>query len=137
MRNNVSYDEINKITEKIIGCAYKVSNTLGVGFLEKVYENAFALEMRKAGLEVKQQIPIQVYYDGIVVGDYFSDLLVEDCILIELKTVQALDDIHMVQCMNYLKATGLTISLLFNFASKRLEFKRIVNHLAEPTKTPR
>jgi GxxExxY protein len=75
-----TYYEINKTTEKIIGCAYQVSNTLGSGFLEKVYENALAYELNKAGLKVNQQCPIQVKYDGIPVGDYTADLLVEDCV---------------------------------------------------------
>ncbi len=127
-----SYEEINQITEKIIGCAYKVSNTLGGGFLEKVYENAFAVEMSKVGLEVNQQFPIQVKYEGVIVGDYIADILVEDCVLGEIKTVKLLDDNHMAQCMNYLKATGLNICLIFNFANRRLEIKRIVNHLIEP-----
>ena len=129
----ISYNEINQITEKIIGAAYRVSNTLGSGFLEKVYENAFAYELTKTGLSIKQQSPIKVRYDGVIVGDYTADLLVEDCLLVEIKTVKQLDDSHMAQCMNYLKATGLNICLLFNFSSRRLEFKRIVHHLAEPS----
>jgi GxxExxY protein len=87
--------EPNEITKKIIGCAYRVSNRLGNGFLEKVYENALAHELRKAGLSVKQQYPIAVEYDSIVVGDFVADLLVEDCIIVELKTAEALDDIHL------------------------------------------
>ena len=128
-----SYVELNQITERIIGCAYKVSNTLGSGFLEKVYENAFAYEMTKAGLKVSQQCPIQVKYEGTPVGDYIADLLVEDCVLVELKTVKQIDDSHLAQCMNYLRATGLNICLLFNFANRHLEFKRIVHNLIEPT----
>jgi GxxExxY protein len=85
--------ELSEITKKIIGCAYKVSNGLGSGFLEKVYENALAHELRKAGLSVRQQYPI-------VVGDFVADLLVEDCIVVELKTVKALDEIHLAQCIN-------------------------------------
>lgn len=127
-----SYEELNQITEKIIGCAFKVSNTLGSGFLEKVYENAFAYEMVNSGLKVSQQYPIQVKYEGVPVGDYTADLLVEDCVLVELKTVKQIDDNHLAQCMNYLKATGLNICLLFNFANRRLEFKRIVQNLVEP-----
>ncbi len=129
-----SYEEINQITEKIIGCAYKVSNTLGSGFLEKVYENAFAYEISKTGLNVKQQFPIQVKYENVIVGDYIADLLVEDSVLVEIKTVKQLDDSHMSQCMNYLKGTNLNICLLFNFSSRRLEFKRIVHNLIEPIK---
>jgi len=128
-----SFEEINQITEKIIGCAYKVSNTLSSGFLEKVYENAFAFELSKAGLKVNQQSPIKVRYDSMIVGDYIADLLVEDCVLIEIKTVKQIDASHLAQCMNYLKATGLNICLLFNFANRRLEFKRIVHNLIEPT----
>ena len=124
--------EINQITEKIIGCAYRVSNTLGAGFLEKVYENALGYELKKTGLKVFQQCPIHVKYDGIPVGDYIADLLVDDCVIIELKTVKQIDDSHMAQCMNYLKATGLHVCLLLNFASSHLQIKRIVNNLPEP-----
>jgi GxxExxY protein len=115
------------ITEKIIGCAYTVANTLGCGFLEKVYENALAHELRKEGLVVLQQAGVNVIYDGVVVGEYVSDLLVENEILVELKAVKALDNIHMAQCMNYLKATGLQVCLLINFGSPRIEVKRVLN----------
>ena len=115
------------ITEKIIGSAYTVANSLGSGFLEKVYENALAHELAKAGLHVVQQAAISVMYDGVIVGDYVADLLVENEILLELKAVKALDAIHMAQCMNYLKATGLTVCLLINFGTPRIEVKRIVN----------
>ena len=118
-------ESYNPITERIIGCAYTVGNALGVGFLEKVYENALAHELRKAGLKVQQQYPIQVYYDGIVVGDYVADLFIEDCILVELKAVKALDEIHQAQCLNYLKATGLRLCLLINFGNRRVEIKRL------------
>jgi GxxExxY protein len=116
-----------ELTEKIIGCAYTVANTLGAGFLEKVYETALAHELRKARLEVRQQSPVIVYYDGLVVGEYVADLLVENEILVELKAVKTLDSIHMAQCMNYLKATKLRVCLLINFGSPRIEVKRIIN----------
>ena len=116
-------ESFNPITEKIIGCAYTVSNALGAGFLEKVYENALAHELRKAGLKVRQQHPIQVHYDGIVVGDYVADLFIEDCILVELKAVKALDEIHQAQCLNYLKATCLRLCLLIKFGKTRVEIK--------------
>ena len=119
-------DEINRITEKIIGCAYKVSNTLGCGFLEKIYENSLAYELRKLGFSVKQQEDIDVYYEGVNVGHYIADLLVENLVLIETKTVKNLDDIHKAQCLNYLKATGLKICLLINFGNPRVEIKRLV-----------
>lgn len=117
--------KLNPITEKIIGCAYIVSNTLGVGFLEKVYENALAHELRKSGLTVKQQYPIRVWYDSVMVGEYTADRLVEDCILIELKSVKSLDEIRQAQCINYLKATGFHLILLLNFGKPRMEIKRI------------
>lgn len=118
-------------TEMVIGCAYTVANTLGPGFLEKVYENAHAHEMRKNGLEVKQQYAVNVYYDGIVAGEYIADLLVENLILVELKAVKGLDSVHMAQCMNYLKATGLQVCLLINFGPAKIEVKRIVNNFQD------
>ena len=118
--------ELDRITERIIGCAFKISNTLGTGFLEKVYENALVVEFRKVGLKVEQQHGIKVYYEGAVVGDYTADLLVEGQVLVELKAVKALDDIHSAQCMNYLKATGLSVCLLINFGQPKVEIKRIV-----------
>ena len=115
------------LTERIIECAYKVSNVLGCGFLEKVYENALAYELRKAGFEVKQQEPILIRYDGVVVGEYFADLLINGTVLIELKAVKEFDDNHLAQCINYLKATRLTTCLLMNFSKPRVEIKRISN----------
>ena len=120
-----SADEINKITETIIGCAYKVGNALGCGFLEKVYENALAHEIRKNGLEARQQERIKVYYDNVEVGDYEADILVQGKVIIELKAVKNFDDVHKAQCLNYLKATGLKICLLINFGNPRVEIKRI------------
>ncbi len=122
-------DELNSLTEQIIGCAYVVSNGLGCGFLEKVYENALDHELRKAGLEVQRQFPIQVRYDGEVVGEYTADLLVEGDVLVELKAVKDFDDVHMAQCLNYLKATGLKLCLLLNFGKPRVDVKRVVNKL--------
>lgn len=119
--------ELDRLTRKIIGCAYDVANGLGAGFLEKVYENALAHEIRKAGLRVQQQHCIRVRYDGIFVGDFAADLLVEDSILLELKAAKCFDDVHYVQCMNYLKATGLRVGLLINFGTPRIQIKRIVH----------
>src|SRR5690606_17436701 len=113
-----------QVTEPVIGCAFRVVNTLGYGFLEKVYENALAHELRKAGLNVRAQMPIPVWYDAVQVGDYCCDLLVEGVLLIELKTGKGIDGAHTSQCLNYLKATGLTICLLINFGP-RLEIKRL------------
>jgi len=125
-RTMASAEELNRITERVIGCAYTVSNTLGTGFLEKVYENALAHELRKNGLAVAQQHPIKVLYDGVVVGDFVADLLVEHEVLVELKAVKAFDDVHLAQCLNYLKATGRSLCLLLNFGTPRVQVKRVV-----------
>ena len=118
---------MDEISHTINGCAFTVSNTLGVGFLEKVYENALAHEIRLAGLEVEQQRVIAVNYRDIVVGSYTADLLVAGCVLVELKVAKALDPTHVAQCLNYLKATGLRVCLLLNFGGPRVEMKRLVN----------
>ncbi len=125
----------DQLTETIIACAFKVSNNLGSGFLEKVYENALAHELQKVGLQAEQQYPIQVAYDGIIVGDYYADILVNRQIIIELKTVENLTDIHLAQCLNYLKATGLHICLLLNFHHPKVQIKRIVHNLPEEKRT--
>ena len=119
-------EELNQISKRIIGCAFTVSNTLGNGFLEKVYENALVHELRKSGLTVAQQYPIEVHYDGIIVGHYIADLLVEEHVLVELKAIKALGNLELAQCLNYLKATGLRLCLLLNFGQPRVEVKRVV-----------
>ena len=121
-----SLGELNIITEKIIGCAFIVGNSLGCGFLEKVYENALAHELVKAGLTVSQQEEIRVIYDGVEVGKYETDLLVESRVLVELKAVRDLNDVFRAQCMNYLRATGYRICLLINFGNPKIEIKRII-----------
>ena len=118
--------EINRVTERIISCVYRVSNTLGSGFLEKVYENALAIELRSNGLKVEQQHPIRVFYSSEPVGDFAADLLVEDCVIVELKSARTLDDVHSAQCLNYLKATGLRVCLLVNFCRPHVEVERVV-----------
>lgn len=118
-------DGLNALTGAIIGGAYKVMNTLGSGFLEKVYENALALELRLGGLHVDQQHPMQVWYRQQMVGEYLADLLVDGRVVVELKAVQGLDRVHMAQCLNYLKATGKPICLLLNFGCPQLEIKRL------------
>ena len=119
--------ELNRLTERILACAFRVSNTLGCGFLEKVYENALAIDLKKDGLKVEQQKQVEVCYTNEVVGVYVADLLVEDAVLIELKAVRAFDDVHRAQCLNYLKASGLHVCLLMNFGTPRLDIQRIVN----------
>ena len=103
------------LTQKIIGCAYKVHNALGPGFLEKVYENALRLELEKLGLRVKQQEPISVEYEGQVVGEYYADLWVDERVVVELKAAQAFAKEHEVQLVNYLTATRIDLGLLLNF----------------------
>ncbi len=120
--------EVNEITEKIIGCVYKVSNTLGGGFAEKVYENATAIEVGKSGLRARQQYPIKVAYDGIVVGEFSADLLVEELVLVEFKAVKLLEEVHVAQSLNYLRATGLPVCLLVNFYRPKVEIRRIIPH---------
>ncbi|MCK4283547.1 MAG: GxxExxY protein [Candidatus Brocadiae bacterium] len=113
------------LTEKIIGAAYAVYNALGYGFLEKVYENALCIELRKAGLRVQQQYAVQVRYKGELVGDYVADLLVEDKVIVEAKALSALQAVHEVQLVNYLKATGIEVGLLINFG-REIEIRRKV-----------
>ena len=118
--------ELDEITEKIIGCAYEVANTLGSGFVEKVYENSLFHQLLKSGLSVKQQYQMAVYYDNVLVGEFFADLLIEEKVLLELKAVRQLDDVHTAQVMNYLKASGLPICLLINFGRPKIEIRRFV-----------
>jgi GxxExxY protein len=110
-------------TSVIINCFYKVYNTLGFGFLEKVYENALYLEMMNQGLNCKKQVPITVFYHGNAVGDYYADIIVENEIILELKAVEILIEEHEIQLINYLKATRMEVGLLLNFG-KKPEIKR-------------
>jgi GxxExxY protein len=126
--NESDQERLNVITHRIIGCAFAVGNGLGPGFLEKVYENALAHDLTKAGLIVEQQRPINVIYDNVEVGHYVADLLVNDSVLVEIKAIRALDDVHFAQCLNYLTATRLKLCLLLNFGTPKIQIKRIVNH---------
>ena len=111
------------LTQRIIGCAFNVHNTLGAGFLEQVYENALRIELTKQRLRVKQQAPIEVFYEGQVVGNYYADLWVEGRVIVELKAVRSLSKAHEVQLVNYLTATGVDTGLLLNFGPS-VEIKR-------------
>ena len=113
------------ITSEIIKIFYKVNNTLGYGFLEKVYENAIILELKKTGIKIKQQENIKVFYEGEEVGNYYADIIVEDKIILELKCCENLRDEHRNQLINYLKATNMKVGLLLNFG-KNSEFKRVI-----------
>lgn len=125
---NINSD-LNKISELIINCAFTVSNTLGCGFLEKVYENAMVIELGKRGLFVKQQYPLNVYYDNKVVGDYFADIFVNNEIIVELKTVDSINEIHEAQLLNYLKASNKKLGLIINFNKPKVQIKRMVNNI--------
>jgi len=107
--------EHKALTEIIISAFYAVYNSLGYGFLEKVYENALIYELKRRGLHVEQQVRIQVYYDGQVVGDYFADVVVENLIILELKTAEAISEAHTAQLINYLKSTRCEVGFVFNF----------------------
>src|SRR5262245_4661303 len=110
-----SEEQLNALTEKVIGCAFKVANTLGCGFLEKVYENALVHELRKNGIRCLPQQPLKVYYDEVLVGDFDVDILVEEVLLVELKATLDHHSVFVAQCLNYLRASGRLICLLFNF----------------------
>ncbi|WP_428483830.1 GxxExxY protein [Rhodopila sp.] len=116
---------LEPVTGRIIGCAFRVANTLAHGFVEKVDENALAHEMRRCGLGVVQQRGIVVFYDDVIVGEYAADLLVEDQVIVELKVVGALSDVHIPQCRNYLRATGKPLCLLINFGRPKIEIRRV------------
>jgi GxxExxY protein len=122
---------INDITYAINGAVFEVNRVLGPGFLEKVYENAVLIELRSRGLKAESQVPIKVLYKEDVVGEYLADILVEERVIVELKTVERLEKIHEAQLLNYLKATGLNIGMLVNFRHPKAEIKRLVYNLPE------
>lgn len=127
--DKVAYNKANykysEITEKIIKEVYYVYNVLGHGFLEKIYENALSKRLKDIGFKLKQQHPINVFFENEIMGEYFADLLVEDKIIIELKAIEVLNRIHEVQLVNYLKATNIEVGLLINFGPK-IQIKRRV-----------
>ena len=124
--DEAEWDRLNDMSQRIIRCAMKVSNTLGHGFAEKVYENALSFELRRAGLQVEQQASLTVHYEGVIVGEYVADIVVSGCILLELKAAKAIDETHQAQLLNYLRATGLRLGLILNFGTPRLGIKRMV-----------
>ncbi len=132
---NTDESRFNHLTETVIGCAFKVANTLGCGFLERCYENALAHELVKAGLQVEQQVQLKVWYEEIVVGEFVADLVVNGTILVELKAIERLDDVHSAQGINYLAATGLPLCLLINFGRK-VDVKRLAGPALRHTPSP-
>jgi GxxExxY protein len=118
--------DLNDITYKINGAIFEVNRELGVGFLEKVYENALLFELTEVGLKAESQVPINVKYKGSIIGEYFADIVVESQIILELKAIESLRKIHEAQLLNYLKATGMKLGLLINFTYPKAEIKRFV-----------
>jgi GxxExxY protein len=113
-----------ELTYKIIGQGMQVHRTLGHGFLEKVYENSLMVLFRKSGIFAEQQVPIKVVFEGVIVGDYFADILVDRKVILELKTCDRITDIHKAQALNYLKATGIDLALILNFGARSFEHHR-------------
>jgi len=119
-------ESLNALFEEIVGAAYEVSNTLGAGFLEKVYERALAKELTLRGIPVRPQVPYQISYKGHAIAEYVADLVVDDRLLVELKCVNALAKEHLAQCLNYLKASNLPLALLINFQHSKVVWQRVV-----------
>jgi GxxExxY protein len=115
-----------EISYKIIGLAMDVRNELGYGFLEKVYENALMILLKESGIKAEQQVPVKVYFHNQIVGEYIADILIENRIILELKSQDKVSDVRKSQTLNYLKATGLKLALLINFGKRKLEYERLV-----------
>ena len=126
------------LTERVLGAVFEVSNTLGSGFLEKVYQRALVQELRLRRIRAASEVSFSVNYKGYVVGEYFADILVEDVLVIELKCAERLSNEHTAQCLNYLRASGRALCLLVNFQKPKVEWKRIVQgfQLTEPILEP-
>ena len=121
--------EYKDVTETIIGCAYRVYNKMGFGFLESVYQKCLLIELRKAGLDMESQEPITVYYDDEIVGEFVADIIVNDTIILELKSVRRVIKAHEVQLVNYLVSTGKPVGLILNFGERKVEVKRKIKDL--------
>lgn len=120
---NIIYKDLSY---KIVELALEVHNELGCGFLEKVYENALMILLDREGIPAKQQAPTDVYFQNKVVGQYFADILIDNKLILELKTVDTITNVHKAQVLNYLRATGIKLGLILNFAKPRFEYKRLV-----------
>jgi GxxExxY protein len=120
---------LEALVEKVVGAAYEVSNVLGAGFLEKIYERARMEELHIRGVRVKAQAPYPVAYKGKHIGMYSADLVVEDRLLVEIKCVDVFSNEHLAQCINYLKVSGLHLALLINFRRPKVEWRRVVHNL--------
>ena len=118
--------DINELTYEINGAVFEVNKVLGAGFLEKVYENALFVELRSRNLVVESQVPVDVVYKEVIVGQYIADLVVSSQVILELKAVESLKQIHTAQILNYLKATGYKYGMLINFTHPKAEIRRFV-----------
>ena len=114
-----------ELTGRILKCAFRVQNTLGCGFLEKVYENAMMVALKADGLEAARQVPRRVHFEGVLVGEYFADIVVARRVLVEIKATEENPPIYIAQVLNYLKATELPVGLLINFGSPKLFYRRL------------
>ncbi len=117
-----------ELSYKTVGLAMKVHSSLGGGFLERVYENALAVLLRKEGINFKQQYPLKVYFEGEVVGEYLADIIIEEKVILELKVSEAITPVHKAQAINYLKATKLQLAIILNFGKQSLQYERVVNY---------
>ena len=121
-----AHEHLDKLIETVVGSAYEVSNALGCGFLEKLYERALLHELVARGLSVRSGAVFPVSYKGVPIGKYIADLVVEDRLIVELKCVEQFSNEHMAQCINYLKASGIRIALLINFQHPKVKWKRVI-----------
>ena len=121
--------QYKELTERIIGCAYKVYNIMGFGFLESVYENCLMIELEKEGLNAERQRAINVYYTDTLVGEFKADIVVEDTVIVELKSVRQIATTHEIQLVNYLVATNMPVGLIVNFAENKVQVKRKLKEL--------
>ena len=133
---NTDHTCLDSLTEKVLAAVFEVSNTLGAGFLEKVYQRALLRELSLRGIRVTAEASFAVLYKGYPVGEYFADLLVEDVLVVELKCAERLANEHTAQCLNYLRASGRTVCLLVNFQKPKVEWKRIVLGFPDPISAP-
>jgi len=120
-------ESLDSLTEATLSAIFEVANTLGCGFLEKVYERALFRELKMRDIPAAQQVAFPVHYKGFLIGEYFADIVVDNAVALELKSVEHLTNDHMAQCLNYLRASGLKVCLLVNFQKPKVEWRRVVS----------
>jgi GxxExxY protein len=128
---NTDQENLDALTARVLSAVFEVANTLGAGFLEKIYQRALLRELRLREIQTTPEASFTVTYKGYSVGEYFADLLIEDAVLLELKCVERLSNEHTAQCLNYLRASGRSICLLVNFQHPTIEWKRIVHQFPD------